>query len=140
MNLLNQTKIFKPTYPSSEATAVNSTAIDCQGYEGVLFLLSIGSSVLTSSGTIVIVQSSGTSTALGYASTFSNKVIIGTTNRIMAVDVYKPLKRYVTLRTLTCTGVGIHAIAYGARRLGSTEALVYSGSSNRPSAVHVCSS
>lgn len=141
MNLLSNIKIHKPTYPSSEATAIHSTAIDCQGYEGVLFLLSIGSSVLTSTGTVVIVQSSGTSTALGYASTFSNKVRLGTTNRIMAIDVYKPLKRYVTVRTLTCTGVGIHAIAYGARRQGSTEARsVINVTSNQPSDVHVCSS
>lgn len=142
MNLLENTKIYKPTYPSSEATVVGSTYIDTQGHEGVLFLLSIGSSVLTSTGTVVIVQTSHVaSTALGYASTFSNKIRLGTTRRIMAIDVYKPLKRYVSLRTLTCTGVGIHAIAYGLRRMGSTEARsVINATSNQPSAVWVATS
>ena len=140
MNLLDQTKIYKPTYPSSEAAAVNSTFIDCLGYEGVLFLLSIGSSVLTSTGSVVIVQTSHTaSTAAGIAYTFSNKVRLGTTRRIMAIDVVKPLKRYVSLRTITCTGVGIHAIAYSPRRMGSTEARsVINATSNQPSAVWVC--
>lgn len=138
MNLLEQIKIYKPV-GSSEVSTAATTFIDMAGWEGCLFLITKnGSSDIDSTGSFIIRQTSHVaSTALGYASTFSY-VFKASGRNPMAIDVYRPLKRYVSLKGLTCTGMSITAIAYGGRRLGSTEAWVNIHSSNRPSGVHVC--
>lgn len=137
MNLLDQIKIHKP-YGSSEVGADGSTFIDCQGFSGVLFLLTKnGSSGIASTGAISIQQSTGTSTSGAIASTFTSKFKASGRNP-MAIDVVKPVRRYVRLKMLTCTGIAVTAIAYGGKRLGSTENWAAISSSNRPSGIHVC--
>ena len=144
MNLLSQIKIHVTAGSSVGDGCAGSTFVDMQGYEGCLFLLVPCSSGMASTGTLIIQQCTGTSSGGSniLKSTFTDKFKMhaGHPYYPMAVDVYKPLRRYVRLRTLTCTGMMVVPITYGARRMGSTEALVYIHSSNRPSAVHICSS
>ena len=140
MNLIDHVKIY-PMAGRTTNVAGASTFIDTQGAEGVLCIITSHSTKITSSGAITIRQCTGTSTAGAWHSTFSNKVILGTTRWVMAVDIVKPLRRYVQVQTLTCTGFGVLAIPYNLRRMGSTEARSYiNASSNQPSGVFVCSS
>ena len=142
MNLLDSIKLFRPVGGSTvgDGGPGATTFIDTQGWQGVLFLFT-GTSGVASSGTVIIQQSSAASTGLGIMqSTFSNKIHSSTsTRKVGAIDVYRPIKRYVRLSLLTCTGIQVTAIAYSGRRLGSTEAGVYSRTTRFvPSAVHVC--
>ena len=141
MNLLSQIKIWKPAGLSTHVASA-TTHIDMSNWDGCLFILVNGTTYVTSTGSIYIQQSSAASTGLGiWGSTFSNKITFGTTNRIMAVDVVRPLRRYIRLKALTCTGVGIIPITYRGRLAGSTENLLpIRPTSGQPSGVHICTS
>lgn len=139
MNLLDNVKITGSLSGSTHGTGGAATTwIDMGGWEGVLFAFVKTSSAVNSSGTIIIQQSSALSTGAGILqSTFSNGINLssGINNTALAVDVYKPLKRYVRLRKLTCTGLAYVALQYSGRRLGSTEAR---GNLYTQSGVHLC--
>jgi len=140
MNLLENVRIYKPNKGSTHISAQASTWVDCADQNGVLFVLVQAATQALSTGTLIVQQSSALSTGAGILqSTFSDKLGLGSTNRIMAVDVVKPIKRYVRLRMLTCTGFTAIPIAYGGRIRGSTEAKnIINVTSNVPSGVHVC--
>ncbi|MFH0957707.1 MAG: hypothetical protein V1897_03300 [Pseudomonadota bacterium] len=144
MNLLEHVKITAGLQGSTHgigATAgLASTFLDMQGWDGVLFTLIKVSSAINSSGTIIIQQSSAASTGAGIMqSTFNSGIgphfTSGVTQNAYAIDVVRPLRRYVRIRTLTCTGVAQVAIQYKGRRLGSTEAKV---NIQTQSGVHLC--
>lgn len=141
MNLLRNIKIWKPTGLSTHV-ASGTTHIDMSNWDGCLFILVNGTTYYNSTGTLIIQQSSAASTGAGiWQSTFSNKCTWGSTNRIMAVDVVKPLRRYLRLQTLTCTGVAVIPITYSGRMVGTTEhMLTIRATSNQPSNVHICTS
>jgi len=140
MNLLDNVKIWRPMGGSTVGSggAGNTTFIDCAGAGGVLFVMT-ASSAVKSTGTVLVQQSSAASTGAGiYQSTFSNAVK-GTTStwNVWGIDVVKPLKRYVRLKMLTCTGIQVIPIVYNLGMAGSTENQVYL---NAESGVHVCTS
>lgn len=141
MNLLSNIKIWKPTGLSTHVASA-TTHIDMSNWDGCLFILVGATTYVTSTGSIRIQQSSAASTGAGiWSSTFSNKVFIGSTNRIMAVDVYRPLRRYLRLKTVTTTGVAIIPITYAGRGVGSTRHMLpIAPTSNQPSGVHICTS
>lgn len=140
MNLLDQVRIYKPNKASTHVSNAVSTWVYAGDAGGVLFILTQTTTGPASSGTVTVQQASALSTGAGiipYA--YSAKVILGSTNRIMAIDVAKPIKPYVRLRMLTCTGVQAIPVAYSLRRMGSTEARnIVNASSNQPSGVYVC--
>src|SRR5512139_359178 len=128
MNLLNNIKIWKPRGTGSTAATITpaSTFIDMSNWDGCLFLIISGSSFFASTGTVVLMNSSAASTGAGVlASTYSQKLKLGSTNRICAIDVVRPLKRYLHLNTLTCTGMIVLPITYKGRLFGSTQDLSY---------------
>ena len=141
MNLLSNIKIWKPAGLSTHAASA-TTHIDMMNWDGCLFILINGTTYVTSTGTLIVQQSSAASTGLGiWGSTFSNKVQFGSTNRMMAVDVVRPLRRYLRLKALTCTGVSIIPITYKGRLTGTTgHMLPIRATSNQPSGVHICTS
>jgi len=146
MNLLSNIKIWQKsgsgsTGNAATGAAISSTFIDMSNWDGCLFLVIAGTTVLASSGVITVQQCTGTSTGGGWASTFTNKLILGSSHRILAVDVVKPLRRYLRLKTLTCTGMIVVPITYSGRARGSTELLnIVRATSNQPSGVHICTS
>jgi len=139
MNLIDNIKVWKHTGRTTDL-ASGTTHIDMQNWDGCLFLLIQATTNLASSGTLIVQQSSAASTGAGiWQSTFSNKVRLGSSRSMMLVDVVKPLRRYLRLQTLTCTGVAIIPITYSGRRAGSTEHWSFvRASSNQPSGVHIC--
>lgn len=141
MNLLSNIKIWKPTGLSTHVSGA-TTHIDMSNWDGCLFILINATTYVTSTGSIQIQQSSAASTGAGiWTSTFSNKCGFGSTNRIMAVDVVRPLRRYLRLKPLTCTGVSVIPITYRGRMVGTTEHLLpIHPTSNQPSGVHICTS
>ena len=131
MNLLNNIKIWKRTgggttwAPGTASGGPNTTFIDMSNWGGCMFLLVAASTVGPSTGTVFLRQTTGQSTAGGKALGSSYKIILGSTNRVAALDFYRPTHRYVQLKTLTCTGIIVVPITYGGRRVGSTEDWVY---------------
>ncbi len=146
MSLLEKVKIFRVMGGSTVGNggAGVTTFVDAAGAGGVLFLMTC-SSACKSTGTIIVQQSSAASTGAGiFQSTFSN-IIKGTTST--AIDVAKPLKRYVRLKLLTCTGIAVTPIAYNLGQAGSTQLGTYLNTykvdhdiDGRESGVHVCTS
>lgn len=141
MNLLEHVKINVSAGGSTIGGGIAaSTWLDMSGFDGVLYLLSKSSTHAGSSGTIIVQQSSALSTGAGiFQSTFSNGAhfTTGLESNPVAVDVVRPLKRYVRLRLLTCTGIFVTSLQYMARNEGSTEAKVQL---QTISGVHLCSS
>ena len=140
MNLLENVRIYKPNKASTHIQNVASTWVNCAGWNGVLFLLIQGATQALSTGTVIIQQSSALSTGAGILqTTFSDKIGLGSTNRMMAIDVFKPIKPFVRLRMLTCTGVQAVPMAYLGRMRGTTEAKdIVNRTSNQPSGVYAC--
>lgn len=139
MNLLKQTKIT--TYwGSTRGNGIPATTfLDMSNWDGCLFILNKASSNVASTGSLLVQQSSAASTGAGIWSATFTAVFKPTTGEkyTVAVDVVRPLRRYLRLRTLTTTGIAITAIQYSGRRLGTTQAQVNLATI---SDVHVCTS
>lgn len=121
-NLLPNSKIIKVSATVSTGTsAVVLTAVDTLGYEGVMFLASIGSA---NAGNGIKVQQ-GQASGMGDASDLAGSAVMsdGTQTDLVA-DVYQPLERYVrcvVIRAGTTTTVeAVWAILYGPRTVPVT--------------------
>lgn len=134
-NLLERVKVTT-VVGASGLSVGNSTFIDMAGWEGCMFILPVPSGVV-STGSLIVQQSSAASTGAGILqSTFSNAVTYASKD-VGIVDVVRPLKRYIRLKHLTCTGAGSIAIQYNSKLAGTTDAKVNIGTW---SGVHVCTS
>ena len=126
MNLLENVQIKSSLHGSTHGAGITgSTWLDMAGWGGCLFILTKASSQIGSSGEIVIRNSSAASTGAGcLASTFTELVhfATGPGNNPVAIDVVKPIKRYLSLRLLTCTGIKVTSLQYFGRMRGTTEA------------------
>lgn len=105
-------------------TAVTSSVLDMQGYEGVLFLAMTGVVTDTSVLTLTAYENTANSTSGGTAiSGGATTPVTGSSNNAdnkeFAVDIVRPTKRYVyaTLTRTTANAVvnGIIAIRYKGR-------------------------
>ena len=111
----------------TDSTFIKSSIVDCQGYEGCLFI-GIGSTdFCVGTGSTFKVQGSSansTSAMITYSGgvAISKTTVYGTTDRICMIDVYKPLRRYnrVKLATDTSGAMTFYALRYGPRKPGST--------------------
>lgn len=127
MNLFRHVKLEKPSTIAVESTTIRTNFVDMQGFQGCMFVI-VGSTLLARSGSItmraqqstadstsgaVYIEGTVTTTALPTASV---------NYRILALDVYRPTKRYVrAVFTGSSSGRGeILAIKYGARAPGTT--------------------
>lgn len=133
MNLLKNIDIVRALGKRTESTALASTFIDMMGYEGCLFL-AMGSTKFnaTKAYTMSVYGCTGTATTgrklYGTADSTANLPTTNSVDRkIMAIECYKPERRYLQL-TMTSTATGastdyinnVIAIKYGARKPGST--------------------
>lgn len=103
------------------AAAVNGTAIDMQGWDGVLFVIPYG--VFGTSGTLTnVVQrddNSGFNSPTNIANSSITQVNAANANATAMVDVYQPSERYVRLQlTGQTNGVTATGIAIQYRRTG----------------------
>jgi len=114
-NLSNEVKITKVVdYTSSAGSAVNSSSVDMQGYEGVLFITSLGTA--NASNTVNAAQSADDST---FADLEGTSVSSGSSDEDIWIDIYRPTDRYVRIEYVrsgaNTTIEGGWAIQYGAR-------------------------
>lgn len=103
------------------ATAVNGTALDMQGWDGVLFVIPYG--VFGTNGTLTgLVQrddNSGFNTPTNIANSSITQVNAANANATVMVDVYQPSERYVRMQlTGQTNGVTAGCVAIQYRRTG----------------------
>jgi hypothetical protein len=131
--LSQQVKIDRVANAAAAAqTGVDTSVLDMTGYDGVLFLASLGDVSDTSVLTLTVKENTANSTSSptpttitnGTASAVAGPFTAGASdydNKDIAVDVYRPTKRYVfaTLTRTTANAVvnGIYAIRYRGREL-----------------------
>ena len=129
MNLLNSVRVTRGINAMSSGAEPSGNELDMAGYEGVVYVL-LGSSLMEGSGTVALKASGSTASSGSFVaySSFAGSTAITTGNfnkKILCLDVYRPLKRYIKPVVVGCSSGAIHtrgiiAIQYGARTPGST--------------------
>lgn len=124
MNLLKNIKITKvmPSYTAGTTTR-NSSIIDMQGYEGVLFVAAFGTMVTLSVITLIAqqddVNAAGGMAALAGTATYTEPAT-AISEISLALDVYKPLKRYmraqITISAANAEIDAVYAIQYKGKK------------------------
>lgn len=118
MNLSTRIKMTKVgDYASAATSAVNSTAIDMSGYDGVLFLTTMA---VANAGNTINAAQGALSDGSDAADIEGSKVVCTGAKEALWLDVYKPKDRYVRLeavRTASSAMGEIYAIQYGGRIL-----------------------
>ena len=135
-NLGVNTKITRGINAMSSASTTVGNELDMAGFEGVLYI-SIGSSLMEGSGTMSLkaagsTASGGTFVPYSVGSGSTVPVTASFDSKILALDVHKPLKRYIKPIIAGASSDVMHtravvAIQYSARTPGSSD--VYLGSS-----------
>lgn len=123
MSLTKNVKITRVSAAAAAGqTAVNSSILDMQGFDGVLFLVLTGDVSDTSVLTLKAEQNavnSGTGMAALSGSAAFTAGATSADNKILSLDVFKPSKRYLraalTRATANAAVDGIIAIQYGAQ-------------------------
>lgn len=125
MNLSTNVRITKVgDYSTAGTSAVNSTAVDMQGYDGVLFLTTMA---VANAGNYINAAQGDASNGSDAADLAGTKVVVTGSNEALWLDIYKPTKRYVRLeavRTSSSAMGEIYAIRYGGRVLPESNAVV----------------
>lgn len=127
--LLDDVKITKLNDASAAGTSViNSAVVDMAGYDGVVFLTSTGTVLATGTATVKVQQD--TAVGMGAAADLlgTSQAFIDTDdNKSVAVDVKRPLERYLRLVITRATANSdwgpIWALQYRARKLPITQGL-----------------
>lgn len=119
MNLSSNVKITKVQNATVAGTsAINATAVDMQGYEGVMFMVTPGT---ITSGAVTSINAAQSTDNSSFADLEGSGITIADDddNQVFWLDVYKPRERYVRLEVARATQnavIGeIYAIQYGAR-------------------------
>jgi hypothetical protein len=122
MELLSQIKIDEVAAAATSAgTDVNGTTVDLSGYEGVIFYCSIATA---NAGNFLKAQEGDTSSPT--ADIAASKVVATVNGQVVALQIHKPLKRYVravVVRAGANTATGqVYALLYGSKELPDTGA------------------
>lgn len=117
MQLSNGVKIVKvQDHTTAGTSTVTSDAVDTAGYEGCMFITSLGTAA--ANNTAKAQQSSDDGSTDSYADLEGTSVASGSSDEDVWVDVYKPRERYLKLvvaRGTSSTLESIYAILYGPR-------------------------
>jgi len=118
VNLCKNVLITKVNdYASAATSAVNSTAVDMTGYDGVLFLTTVA---VANAGNYINAAQGAAADGSDAADLAGSKVVCTGTPEALWIDVYKPIDRYVRLEVARAasTAVGeIYAFRYKGRIL-----------------------
>lgn len=110
---------------SAATSAVTSDAIDMKGFEGVIFVTRFGTAAADNS--IKVQQDSDS--AFGTAADLEGTAIVSgadPSNEVCAIDIYKPMKRYLRLhatRGTSSTLGDVYAILYQAKKMPTVSEL-----------------
>lgn len=120
--LLKNVKVTRAVAATAAGTSdVTGSTIDTAGYEGVLFLLDVGTLTATQVTSMRAQQgaASDMSDAADLEGSIAGPVADGDGQKYLAIDVYRPLERYVRVivdrATANAVLNGGVAILYGAR-------------------------
>ena len=135
MNLLNDINIIKlSTARNAAGSTGRSKVVDMAGFEGCVFILegttllngTTGSVLGNQKATLYVAQSSAAAgtyrRCVAYAAS-SSGLAAGVNKRILALDVYRPTKRYLRATVKGASSAGMYTILgiqYGSRRPGSS--------------------
>lgn len=115
-NLSTQVLLTKVgNYASAATSAVNSTAIDMSGWDGVLFLTTMA---VANAGNYINAAQGASADGSDAADLEGTKVVCTGANEALWLDIYKPTDRYVRLeavRTASSAMGEIYAIQYNGR-------------------------
>lgn len=121
MNLIKNVSMQMPILYNTE-TSSTSLAVDMNGYEGVMFVLQVGTSGSTA---ITMHVESGSSSGMGDMVDMEGTSLVSTSTGRSAIasDFYKPPYRYVRPVVVATTEscYSVLAIKYGARVLPTTQ-------------------
>ena len=128
-HLLEEVKITKLNDATAAGTsAINSAVVDMAGFDGVVFLTSTGTVLATGTATVKVQQD--TVVGMGSAADLlgTSQAFIDTDdNKSVAVDIKRPLERYLRLvisRAVANSDWGpIWALQYRTRKLPVTQGL-----------------
>lgn len=96
-------------------TTINSSILDMAGYEGVIFITSLGTADVTNGHKI---QQGAASNMSDAADLLGSARLCNGTGKVIVSRLHRPRKRYVrcsVLRPVTTTINSVQAIRYGAR-------------------------
>jgi hypothetical protein len=119
MNINKNVKVAKVLAGASSAgTTLTSSAVDMQGFEGVMFVGSIAT--VNAANFAKVQQSSDDGSSDTYADLEGTKNVPGDDADSFLIDIYRPRERYLKLLidrggANTATG-DVYAIQYGARK------------------------
>lgn len=119
MQLGKSTLISCGDVTAAGTSAVNGTAIDMANYEGIVFVVKLGTAAANNSFKLQGGDQSDGSDAVDYA---SSSVSSDGTSTTLIIDIHKPNKRYVrpvVTRGTSSTIQSITAIRYCGRSLPS---------------------
>lgn len=112
MNLLKNSAITKAIAATTAGTSTLTGTVDMSGYDGVLFVGSMGTADVTNGFKAGGGAVSNGSDASDYA---GSKILSDGTGKTVVLDIYKPTDRYVTvshIRAVSTTSDGVFAIRY----------------------------
>lgn len=127
MGLLEEIKVTKLADATvAGVTIINSTPVDMQGFDGVVFLTSSGTILATGTAVVkvqqdVVVGMGGAADLLGTGQSF----IDTDDNKSVAVDIKRPLERFLRLVITRATANSdwgpIWALQYRSRKMPVTQ-------------------
>lgn len=150
MELLKNINIVSQINPLATATSdsTSATVVDMAGYEGVVFFSIVGQSTAGSTGgqyqlKVKYADSTSSTAFSNFTDALAGKasgVTTGYIGDVVAVDVYKPVNRYLKATldrgTKSVASGGVFAVQYGPRVASVTQSTTYvmdSGSFISPS-------
>lgn len=125
--LLGDVKITKLNDATAAGTsAINSTVVDMAGYDGVVFLTNTGTFTASGTATAKVQQDSAVGMGAAADLTGTSQAFVDTDdNKSVAVDIKRPLERYLRLVVTRATANSewgpIWALQYRARTLPVTQ-------------------
>lgn len=125
MGLLSEeikiTQLINATTGAAGATDIDPSAVDMNGFEGVMFVVVMGAVVANAVTTVKAQQSSDNGVADGFSDLEDTQQTVADDddNQVFIIDVWKPQKQYVKpyvdRATQNATVQTCLAIQYGAR-------------------------
>jgi len=122
MNLSTAVKAIRLSNAAAAATTtITSSALDTKGFDGALFIVTMGAIAATSVCSAKLQQSSDDGVADGYSDLLGTSIAIADDddNQLVLIDITQPRKRYLKLvlarATATAVVDSISALLYDAK-------------------------
>lgn len=135
MNMHNFSKsieinqVITPTAGAAAQTAINSTSVDMAGYDGVIFVVTMGAITASAVTSINAAQSSDDSTFADLEGT-GQTIADSDDEDIFYIDITKPMDRYVRLEVARATADAVVASAVAYQYISHKSAVTHGSTVN----------